>query len=93
MSASRNGRHWNQELTLRHLDISTVWKLQLKFSRAAMSGELTSSNPGLHCPGDTPGFRCSWRPSKPKEKNQRWIPEPSDLDCGFSTCFGKQLCH
>lgn len=73
MSAPGNRRHRNHALALRHLFISTVWKLQLMSSRAAIPGQLTSSNPSLHHPGDPhSGIRASWGLSKSEEKMDSW---------------------
>lgn len=87
MPAPGNRRHRNHALALRHLLISTVWKLQLMSSRVAKSGELTSSNPSLHLilvldlAGDSPSLR------------RRWIPDALDQASGLSPCFGKLLYH
>lgn len=77
MSAPGNRRHRNHALALRHLFISTGWKLQLVSSRAAKPQQLTSSNPSLHHPGDPySGIRSSWGLSKSEEKMDSWSIGP-----------------
>lgn len=77
MSAPGNRRHRNHALALRHLFVSTVWKLQLVSSRVAKSGELTSSNSSLHHPGDPySGIRSTWGLCRSEEKMDSWPNGP-----------------
>lgn len=77
MSAPGNRRHRNHALALRHLFVSTVWKLQLVSSRVAKSGELASSNPSLHHPGDPySGIRSTWGFCRSEEKMDSWPNGP-----------------